>query len=313
MPSVKKSGFTGEASYKLYANNFNSNFNNTANYLSGLFNQVAVMYQNEGIIIELSKLVVWTATDPYTTNSSANGLATLKSRWNSLGNNFNGDLCVLVDGAPTNNGGVAYLLDNDFCNRAYAYGYADIYASYNTVPVYSWDVEVLTHEMGHMMGSHHTHWCGWKTAGTCGAIDNCSTVEASDSCKTCSAITNTDPSAPAGFMGTVMSYCYSRSGTGINLSYGFGPLPQAAIRSSINNAICPSLDNTWTGAAGTAWENTANWRCGSLPTANTDVTIPAGLANYPVIKSSALCRRLIQKQNTTVTLSPGFTLKITGN
>lgn len=303
-----------EASYKLYSNNFSSNFTNTANYLSGLFNQVAVMYQNEGIIIDLAQINVWISADPYTTDNANNGLATLKSRWNNLGDNFNGDICLLIDGAPTNNGGVAYLLDNDLCNRAYAYGYTDVYAAYNTVPVYSWDVEELTHEMGHLMGSHHTHWCGWNTGsgGACGAIDDCSPAEASVSCTTCAATTSTNP-APPGFTGTVMSYCYLRSGIGVNLSYGFGPLPQAAIRNAISNAVCASFDNQWTGAAGNAWENAANWSCGTLPNDKTDVTIPGGLTNYPLIKSNAVCRRLIQKSNSTVTVNPGFTLKISGN
>ena len=310
----KKVRFMWEADYKLYSNNFGSNLTNTANYIAGLFNQVATMYANEGITIELNNTYIWTTQDPYNTSTSANGLATLKSRYNGLGDNFNGDLCMLIDGAPTNNGGLAYILDFDQCNRAYAYGYANVYAAYNTVPTYSWDVEVMTHEMGHLLGSYHTQWCGWNTGagGSCGAIDNCYPVEVSPGCTTCNAITNTNPSAPSGFMGTVMSYCYLRSGIDVNLSYGFGPQPQARIRNCVNAAACFIPDNKWTGIVSTAWENTGNWSCGNVPDINTDVTISNGVTNYPVVNSAAVCRKLKQNTGSNVTVKTGFSLRVAG-
>jgi hypothetical protein len=312
----KKVRIYWEADYKLYSNNFSSNLTSTANYLTGLFNQVAIMYQNEGILIELTDTYIWITQDPYNTSTSSNGLATFKSRWNSMGNSFKADLALLIDGAPTNNGGIAYLLTNNLCNRAFAYGYANIYAFFNTVPTYSWDVEVLTHEMGHMMGSNHTHWCGWNTGAgsTGGAIDDCYTTEAGGAggCASCAATTSTNPSPPAGFKGTVMSYCHLRAGIGINLANGFGPLPQGVIRNTVNNASCALYDNKWTGTVSTAWENPANWNCGSVPNATTDVTIPSGLVNYPVVNSAAICRRIRQEPNTSVLVKTGFSLMLTG-
>ena len=40
--------------------------------------------------------------------------------------------------------------------------------------------------------------------------------------------------------------------------------------------------NNWTGATSTDWNVAGNW-CGGVPTASTNVTIPTGLTNYPVV------------------------------
>ncbi|MES2849299.1 MAG: M12 family metallo-peptidase [Bacteroidota bacterium] len=303
-----------EADYKLYNHNFENNFSNTINYLSGLFNQVATMYLNDGIVVELSEVFVWTTPDTFTTTSSSTGLTAIRNRWNALGNNFNGDLCMLIDGGTTNNGGRAYLLTSGICNRNVAYGYSNVRGNFSNVPVYSWDVEVITHETGHNMGSRHTHWCGWNTGagGTCGAIDDCNSVETNSSCASCSATTITNPSAPVGFKGTVMSYCHLRSGIGINLANGFGTIPKAYIQSNVGGSSCLIKQNNWTGNSDTAWEKPANWSCGSIPTATTDVTIPTGLVNYPVIKSNAICRRLRQQTGSSVKVNPAFKLEVVG-
>ncbi len=300
-----------EADYKLYANNFSSNLTNTKNYLTGLFNVMSSVYQNEGIKVELSSTYVWTTPDPYTQTNSTSALNTFKARWNSLGNNFNADYAHLIAGAPTNNGGIAFLLINDQCNRAYAYAYSNVYANYQAYPAYSWDVEVVSHETGHLFGSHHTHWCGWNTgpSGTCGSIDNCAAQEAS-TCSTCPTTTNIN-SLPPGFQGSIMSYCYLLSGVGVNLANGFGQLPQATIRGCINAATCLTQGSKWTGTASTAWENPANWSCGTIPTATTDITIGTGLSNYPIVNSAATCRSISQPAGTTVRVNSG-SLKLWG-
>lgn len=311
----EKVRFYWEATNKLYFLNFGSDSALTMNYITGVFNQVATMYLNEGIKVELAATSIWRTIDPYDATSSSTALNGFRSRWNLMGNNFNGNLAMLIDGGSSNNGGIAYLLD-DLCWRTYNYGYANVYGSFNTVPTYSWDVEVLTHEIGHNLGSHHTHWCGWMTGigGTCGAIDNCYTLETTTGCSSCLATTNTIPSAPAGWKGTVMSYCHLRSGIGINLANGFGPLPQSVIRSVISgSSICMDRNNLWTGAVSTAWEVPENWSCNSIPDATTDVVLPTGLTNYPVVNSQAICRKLVQPAGTTVRVTTGYKLTIVGN
>jgi len=234
----KKVRFYWEADYALYTL-FGKNLNSVHNYLTGVFNQVATMYQNEGIIVELSETYVWTSKDPYRDTSSGVALDDFKTRWNGTGNNFNGDIAHLVSGNSRRNGGRAYILSN-LCGRTVNYGYSNVWGSYNTVPVYSWDVEVLTHELGHNLGSNHTHWCGWMTGpgGSCGAIDNCYTLEPMLTCTTCPATTDIKTNLPTGWQGTVMSYCHLVSGVGTSLANGFGPLPQNVLRNTVNNSTC---------------------------------------------------------------------------
>jgi hypothetical protein len=70
----------------------------------------------------------------------------------------------------------------------------------------------------------------------------------------------------------------------------------------------------WAGV-NTNWNDGANW-CGAVPTANTDVTIPNGRTNYPIINSSnpaANTKNLTIANAAEVTISSGGKLNIYGN
>lgn len=71
--------------------------------------------------------------------------------------------------------------------------------------------------------------------------------------------------------------------------------------------------NNWTGAESTAWENPANWSCGSVPGTNTEVRIDAGKPNYPVVSSNAICKSMSNNSRTSIQIKSGFTLDILGN
>lgn len=47
------------------------------------------------------------------------------------------------------------------------------------------------------------------------------------------------------------------------------------------------IRGTWTGQLSTNWNDTGNWSCSLLPSLETNVLIPAGLSNYPVLDSGA--------------------------
>ncbi len=257
-----------EADYVTYSTNFGSNFTNAENFLKALFNQVAAMYQNEGIALELSAYKIWIEEDPYRNDNTSNALDDFRRTWNNQGNNFNGDLAFLLSGKY--DGGRAYI--DVLCYRTYAYGMGGLQNnSVIPIPTYSWNVNMITHEIGHNIGSNHTHWCGWNTGtdGTCGSIDNCYTQESGEGCTTCSFTWN-NAAPTSSWKGTVMSYCHLVS-RGIAMANGFGPLPGERVRNKVSRAVClqkiaecpcfaPELTGTFYGInAGSSYSHAVYW------------------------------------------------------
>ena len=64
----------------------------------------------------------------------------------------------------------------------------------------------------------------------------------------------------------------------------------------------------WTGSANNAWENPANWSCGSIPDSNTDVVINSGTV---VVNSDVTIRSLKVNPGVNLTVNVGFDLTIT--
>ena len=81
-------------------------------------------------------------------------------------------------------------------------------------------------------------------------------------------------------------------------------------RTMVTATISPS--NTWMGI-NTDWNNAANW-CPSVPSNTTDVTIPNGVANYPIITNTTpVVRSIIVQNNASVTINSGGRLRVYGN
>ncbi len=68
---------------------------------------------------------------------------------------------------------------------------------------------------------------------------------------------------------------------------------------------------TWSGLTSNAWGVTSNWSCGVIPSANTDVIIPAGTLFSPIITSDVSCRSVDVKPGATIRVN-GFKLTVTG-
>ncbi len=219
-----------EADYKMYQDNQNST-QNVANFISGMFNSVLSIYQNESIPTVVSSVGVWTVTDPYANLTDSYDV--LQAFGERTQDDFQGNLAHLLSTRNAGLGGIAWIRtlcadynQQDFSGR---YAFSNIDPTYNNFPTYSWTVNVVTHEMGHSLGSRHTHSCVWPIGGTIKAIDSCYNAEGN--CFT----------TPRARVGTIMSYCHlwpANQGGGINLSLGFGPLPGDTIRLRYSQANC---------------------------------------------------------------------------
>lgn len=179
-------------------------------YVARVMNRVASIYFNEGIILRISDLKVWDTADPYDYTTS---LTALNSFLSQIPCEFDGDLAHLISGRALQLGGVAYV--QGILNRNYAGGFSNVHFDEQQQP-YSWDVNVIAHEIGHNLGSRHTHDCVWGPNANV-SIDGC---YVQNPC-------NQSPIPESG--GTIMSYCHLLP-IGIDLSLGFGEQPGNVIR-----------------------------------------------------------------------------------
>ncbi|MEO7309088.1 MAG: hypothetical protein ABIX01_01725 [Chitinophagaceae bacterium] len=90
----------------------------------------------------------------------------------------------------------------------------------------------------------------------------------------------------------------------------YGYQYQCLVNGIVNsNLFKLAFTSTYSGAIAGAWENTANWSCGAIPDANTDVIINSG---SPMVNSNRSCRSVYLKPGTLLTVKSGFTLTLTG-
>jgi hypothetical protein len=69
---------------------------------------------------------------------------------------------------------------------------------------------------------------------------------------------------------------------------------------------------TWTGAVDTNWNNGSNWLCNTVPASITNVTIPTGLTNYPVLNTVGGSVKNITIQSSASLTVTGYALRIAG-
>lgn len=70
--------------------------------------------------------------------------------------------------------------------------------------------------------------------------------------------------------------------------------------------------SVWLGGTSANWHTAANWSCGVIPDANTDVIVKSGTPFQPVISANATCHTLNLYQLATLKVKAGFALHVTG-
>lgn len=139
-------------------------------------------------------------------------------------------LITVPDGTST--GGIASL--NGLCSKDRGYGVSSLQLNAELPrKSYHWDMIVMTHEIGHNIGSEHTHVCNYADLGF--ALDTCVTKDGpnptGDACYS-------SPVQPVRSPGEIMSYCHLGNNNGSRLI--FSPPVAALLRSKIETAAGPT-------------------------------------------------------------------------
>jgi len=225
-------------------------------YLTNIFNNAAIVFDNEDIKICISHIFIWTSNDNYVDwdevdNSRAVQLEQ-KFAPNLMDYDFPGNIAFLIYHHPSGDGLAWWdgdpLICRDHTITGYgALGVIGLKGDAQDFPNPSRDVQTFVHEKGHTFGSPHTHACEWTVNGVpFQAIDGCADTEPHPVYNEtigeweyfgCSAASV--PISEA----SLMSYC---SGQDIPLSNGFGPLPGQLMRDNYNHAVangCLEVEN----------------------------------------------------------------------
>jgi hypothetical protein len=227
-----------------------SNTSNTISQVGTIFGSVKELYARDGVQVQLGEVFIWTTVDPYANlvgsldilSTFGNNRINVSWRFKHLLNN-------------KNYGGIAYVSTDALTSVAFAYSGIGGYAVSSSSIVYSWPLYVFSHEMGHNLGSRHTHWGCWidkRNNALIGRLDSCYSCEPCGStAPNCNTVTKLNRN------GTIMSYCHINGN--INPSRGFGLHPGATIRRAIWNSDIPF--ETGSGSCTTtysAWSSCSN-------------------------------------------------------
>lgn len=215
-----------DVSYPTYQK-LGSNTAMVNDYVTQLMGAVGSIYRRDlDVEVKVSSLYIWTTPDPFNNPGSDNVLSSgdqLNNYQDYLIANrgsISRDLAHLVN-YNTGLGGIAYV--DTLCRNDYGIGVSNVYAALNfptDTNTYYWDTMVVSHEMGHNVGSQHTH-CYSPPIDCCYVQSGCS------GCST---------AAPAA--GTIMSYCHLQFGRGGSIAMNFHPRCVELMRARIDAAGC---------------------------------------------------------------------------
>ncbi len=212
----------------------------TLTYLASLAAAANVIYERDlNLRLRFSYIRLWASstTDPWTGTSTSSALSETRTYWTNPANNMDAiagsrDLVHVVSGKSVQ-GGIAYV--GALCNAGYGFGVSQVFGSFNVaVPSQIWDLMVVAHEIGHNVGSPHTHCYS-------PVVDQCYNGESS--CYSGTVVAS---------RGTIMSYCHLLAGGLSNIDLLFGSAVSARIGQTLSAATClANVGNCGNGAVDT--------------------------------------------------------------
>ncbi len=233
-----------DVGYGLYDGVFGRSTTTATNYATDLVGAVSAIYERDvNVQLRISTLTIWTTADPFGGSNSNQQLDNYQTYVIANRSGISRDLAHLLDN-QTGDGGIAYL--DVLCSNSFGLGVSNIYGTVNfPAPGYTWDVHVLSHELGHNFGSPHTH-CYSPPIDMCyGQQPGC----------------YIGPSVPT--TGTIMSYCHLTSG-GVNLVFHSRVI--SVIRAEAEAAGCVASVSSTPSLTVNAPNGGENWQIGTSHT-----------------------------------------------
>lgn len=211
-------GLALECSYSYYQKH-DTSFAYAAQYAITLAGACSAVYQRDANVrIEVPYLRVWTVDDPYP-GEIGDRLGAIRTEWEKSMKHVQRSTTCLLSG--NGGGGLAWV--GVLCG-GYGYNVSGVNGKVNFPSLgYVWDIDVVSHELGHNIGSSHTHNCAWNPP-----LDSCWNSEGG-----CYKFTLPQ-------RGTIMSYCHLQwQGTAL----GFHPRV-----ASLFNAVMAQAPCSWASA-----------------------------------------------------------------
>jgi hypothetical protein len=234
--------------YPLIQNIFHGDAAAASSYALLMAALASTIYERDvNVTFAVTYMNLWTVPSPYGSSSDpvCSFLVNFGSYWNANRTSVSRDLAFLVTGGPTSSGGgCAYL--SGLCDPSYGYAASFCNGGFPTMPnnQSNYDLFDFTHELGHSLGSPHTHSCFWQANGLLPAgalIDTCVVPSAYGDGSCYSGATHIPPDK-----GTIMSYC-GAVGPGIQYydrvtRLDFHPLCKNQMRSTVLSKGCLTAD-----------------------------------------------------------------------
>jgi hypothetical protein len=210
----------------------------TLAYIGEIFSMSSMIYEDEANLTHhLTWVKVWTTSDPYQVHGNAYALEdTVKKYWQLHYTTVQRDLAHIMTSISNGGGGFGYY---SLCDNANSYSVSSPQTGH-TYPTFAftYDVYIISHEIGHNFTLIHTHDCYWNPP-----LDTCYTkddpnLSLADACFS-------KPITPRKSPGTIMSYCANanyilsnKDFSQYKLEMTFSHRPDSVMRYNAEKAAC---------------------------------------------------------------------------